>query len=275
MLEYMQIKHRWIERPAGRFPPSMVQLWDDLFALCEKRGLRLLHHPLRHLLDLAALAAPPLQRRERRAADEPVADPALPRDPRAHQGPAHLRGGALGRLGRAVRLGPVERDPSGAVGGWLLVLGRLHRRSVGACAAARSAAFTAAPTRRRCRCSAPNCGGGRTCRSPSRSSATRTSISRPSTSTANAPSTTRRTRWRRGSPWAPWCAWRWPRSGTTGPSSTRSTGRSTTTRTAARFCPSPSTTSIFGTCNGRTWPRARPGAACAGRTGGRIPSRPA
>ena len=45
MLEYMQIKHRWIERPAGRFPPSMVQLWDDLFALCEKRGLRLLITP--------------------------------------------------------------------------------------------------------------------------------------------------------------------------------------------------------------------------------------
>ena len=45
MLEYMQVKHRWIERPAGRFPPSMVQLWDDLFALCEKRGLRLLLTP--------------------------------------------------------------------------------------------------------------------------------------------------------------------------------------------------------------------------------------
>jgi mannan endo-1,4-beta-mannosidase len=46
MLEYAQVRHRYIEKPAGRFVPAMVQLWDDLFALCEKVGLRILITPL-------------------------------------------------------------------------------------------------------------------------------------------------------------------------------------------------------------------------------------
>ena len=33
------------ERPAGKFRPGMVQLWDDLFAMCEQRGLRILLTP--------------------------------------------------------------------------------------------------------------------------------------------------------------------------------------------------------------------------------------
>ncbi|PSC05280.1 hypothetical protein SLNSH_08685 [Alsobacter soli] len=45
MLEYAQVRHRYFERPAGRFPRAMVQLWDDLFALCQKHGLRLLLTP--------------------------------------------------------------------------------------------------------------------------------------------------------------------------------------------------------------------------------------
>ncbi len=45
MLEYAQVRHRYIEKPAGRFPPHMVRLWDDLFALCEKHGLRILLTP--------------------------------------------------------------------------------------------------------------------------------------------------------------------------------------------------------------------------------------
>jgi mannan endo-1,4-beta-mannosidase len=45
MLEYAQGEHRYLERPAGRFVPGMVRLWDDMFALCERRGLRLLLTP--------------------------------------------------------------------------------------------------------------------------------------------------------------------------------------------------------------------------------------
>ena len=62
MLEYCQGEHRYLERPIGYFQPNMIQLWDNLFALCEKLGLRVLltpydtfwmwrrwsHHPYRH-----------------------------------------------------------------------------------------------------------------------------------------------------------------------------------------------------------------------------------
>jgi len=46
MLEYAQVRHRYIERPVGRFVPAMVQLWDDLFAMCERVGLRVLLTPV-------------------------------------------------------------------------------------------------------------------------------------------------------------------------------------------------------------------------------------
>ncbi|RST29926.1 hypothetical protein HMF7854_03120 [Sphingomonas ginkgonis] len=46
MLEYAQGRHRYLERPTGRFVPAMVQLWDDLFALCERTGLRILLTPV-------------------------------------------------------------------------------------------------------------------------------------------------------------------------------------------------------------------------------------
>jgi mannan endo-1,4-beta-mannosidase len=46
MMEYAQVRHRYFERPAGRFVPSMVQLWDDLFAMCERVGLRILLTPV-------------------------------------------------------------------------------------------------------------------------------------------------------------------------------------------------------------------------------------
>jgi hypothetical protein len=46
MLEYAHGRHRYIEKPVGRFAPNMVQLWDDLFALCEKVGLRVLLTPV-------------------------------------------------------------------------------------------------------------------------------------------------------------------------------------------------------------------------------------
>jgi mannan endo-1,4-beta-mannosidase len=46
MLEYAQERHRYFERPAGRFVPAMVQYWDDLIGLCEAIGLRLLLTPV-------------------------------------------------------------------------------------------------------------------------------------------------------------------------------------------------------------------------------------
>lgn len=45
MLEYCQSEHRYFERPCGAFAPNMVRLWDDLFALFERIGLRVLLTP--------------------------------------------------------------------------------------------------------------------------------------------------------------------------------------------------------------------------------------
>jgi mannan endo-1,4-beta-mannosidase len=45
MLECAQGRSRYIERPVGVFVPAMVRLWDDLFAMCERRGLRILLTP--------------------------------------------------------------------------------------------------------------------------------------------------------------------------------------------------------------------------------------
>ena len=45
MLEYCHGENRYFEKPAGRFVPNMVKLWDDLFILCEKWGLRILLTP--------------------------------------------------------------------------------------------------------------------------------------------------------------------------------------------------------------------------------------
>lgn len=45
MLEYSQGARNHLEKPAGSFRKEMVQLWDDLFALCERYGLRILLTP--------------------------------------------------------------------------------------------------------------------------------------------------------------------------------------------------------------------------------------
>ena len=45
MLEYNHGRHRHLERPVGVFQPNMVRLWDDIIALCERFGLRLLLTP--------------------------------------------------------------------------------------------------------------------------------------------------------------------------------------------------------------------------------------
>ncbi|MDB5593141.1 MAG: hypothetical protein JWM36_102 [Hyphomicrobiales bacterium] len=45
MLEYSQVRHRYFEKPVGVFPAAMIQLWDDLFSMAEKSGVRLLITP--------------------------------------------------------------------------------------------------------------------------------------------------------------------------------------------------------------------------------------
>jgi hypothetical protein len=45
MMEYAQGRSHYFERPAGRVNPVIVQVWDDLFALCERTGLRILLTP--------------------------------------------------------------------------------------------------------------------------------------------------------------------------------------------------------------------------------------
>ncbi|MBE7171315.1 MAG: cellulase family glycosylhydrolase [Williamsia sp.] len=45
MLEYCHGEHRYLEKPAGSFQPNMIRLWDDIFALCEEYGLRILLTP--------------------------------------------------------------------------------------------------------------------------------------------------------------------------------------------------------------------------------------
>lgn len=45
MLDYNQVRHRHLEHRVGAFSPAMVQLWDDLIALGERRGIRFLLTP--------------------------------------------------------------------------------------------------------------------------------------------------------------------------------------------------------------------------------------
>ena len=45
MLEYCHREHYYLERPAGVFLPNMVQLWDDLFAICSRVGMYILLTP--------------------------------------------------------------------------------------------------------------------------------------------------------------------------------------------------------------------------------------
>ena len=45
MLEYAQVRHRYFETTPGKWSRNVVQFWDDLFALCEQNGIRLLLTP--------------------------------------------------------------------------------------------------------------------------------------------------------------------------------------------------------------------------------------
>jgi mannan endo-1,4-beta-mannosidase len=46
MLECAHQRSRTLERPLGRWNPVLVQVWDDLFALCERTGMRILLTPV-------------------------------------------------------------------------------------------------------------------------------------------------------------------------------------------------------------------------------------
>ena len=45
MLEYSQVRHRYFETAVRAWSPKMVRYWDDLFALCEQHGIRILLTP--------------------------------------------------------------------------------------------------------------------------------------------------------------------------------------------------------------------------------------
>jgi hypothetical protein len=46
MLECAHQRSRTLERPVGKWNPVLVQVWDDLFALCEQVGMRILLTPV-------------------------------------------------------------------------------------------------------------------------------------------------------------------------------------------------------------------------------------
>lgn len=45
MMEYSQKKHSLFETEVGKWNPRLVRFWDDLFAMCGERGLRILLTP--------------------------------------------------------------------------------------------------------------------------------------------------------------------------------------------------------------------------------------
>ncbi len=45
MLEYAQVRSRYFETRPGKWSRNVVQFWDDLFALCEQYGIRILLTP--------------------------------------------------------------------------------------------------------------------------------------------------------------------------------------------------------------------------------------
>ncbi|HYO80996.1 MAG TPA: hypothetical protein VES20_06325, partial [Bryobacteraceae bacterium] len=45
MLEYSQTGYRYFERRTGDFNPHLVQVWDDIFDLCRRHGLKILLTP--------------------------------------------------------------------------------------------------------------------------------------------------------------------------------------------------------------------------------------
>lgn len=61
ILEYVQDDRRYIENPVGHWNLPMVQLWDDLFALCVSAGLRILLTPIDSFVTWVRWRAHPAQ----------------------------------------------------------------------------------------------------------------------------------------------------------------------------------------------------------------------
>ncbi len=114
MLEYAQVRHRYIERPVGRFVPGMIQLWDDLFALCERVGMRILLTPFDTFWTWLHWRHHPYSSKNGGPLDHPARMLLDSGTPRCHQGASVVCGRALGRQRRAVCVGPLERNSSGA-----------------------------------------------------------------------------------------------------------------------------------------------------------------
>ena len=126
MLEYAETGEHFFEQPAGVFNPRMgAGVGRPAAARGRTRDARAADaHG--HLFSLGALGPAPLEHRQRRPLH--VAHPAdgVPGGARLHQGEAAVRHRALGRVGRDLCLGPVERDAPGAGRGPARLLRRLH-----------------------------------------------------------------------------------------------------------------------------------------------------
>jgi mannan endo-1,4-beta-mannosidase len=127
MLRYAQVRHRYFEKSVGVWAPSMVRLWDDLFEICERTGHAAAAHALRHLLDVAALEAPPYNQRQRSCTEHPSQHAAVPADAQgAIKARLSFAVERWGGSGRAVRLGPLERDPPRSGGRYNGLLAGIH-----------------------------------------------------------------------------------------------------------------------------------------------------
>ncbi len=71
MLEYAEVADFLLEDPIGRFRPEMVQLWDDLFALLEELGLRVLLTPFDTFWTWLKFAEHPMSRTRGGPLDRP------------------------------------------------------------------------------------------------------------------------------------------------------------------------------------------------------------
>ena len=108
MLEYVG-DGLYLERPCGSYDPVTVRAVDDLVALCEGHGLRLLLTPFDTFFTWVMWEDHPYNAERGgpcRRSDRPAG---APRRPGRGEGADRLRRGALGRLGRGLRLGPLER----------------------------------------------------------------------------------------------------------------------------------------------------------------------
>jgi mannan endo-1,4-beta-mannosidase len=146
MLEYAQERHRYIEKPQGRWVPNMVAYWDDLIALCERTGMRLLltpfdtfwmwlhwkHHPYAQTNGGCA-----------RHPSEMLTCPATRAAIKNRLGFMVERWGGSGAIFAWDLWNEIHPAQSGRSGG---LLARVHPRPVQPCARARAAAVRAHPS---------------------------------------------------------------------------------------------------------------------------------